>query len=221
VLSTSDLMIGATIDFGSLPDWLSGVGTVGALLLTYALLRRELDARRDEVNDRRRAQARLVTVWWTRVQKDSNKDMTNLMGEWPEEIGFRVWAANSSQEAVYDCWLSIESELAEGAKLLEGSLVVPLPHGFATATGTIISIGTLPPESKVSYYIDHSIVNSLKDITVHFKDTNEREWRRSHGVLEEISEPKPKALKDFNRFEESAHTPDLDEPEKFQREVIS
>jgi hypothetical protein len=195
--NTSDLMmIGATIDFGSLPDWLSGVGTVGALLLTYALLRRELDARRDEVNDRRRAQARLVTVWWTRVQKDSNKDMTDFTGEWPEEIGFRVWAANSSQEAVYDCWLSIESGLAESAQFPEGLSVVPLPFGFARATETIIVIGTLPPESKVSHFIDHNIVSFLKDITVYFKDTNEREWRRHHGVLEEVSEPKPKRVID-------------------------
>jgi hypothetical protein len=59
-----------SLDFGTLPEWLSGIGTVGTLLIAVRVLSRERAERRaDELERRAREwerearQARLVTYW--------------------------------------------------------------------------------------------------------------------------------------------------------------
>ena len=52
----------APSEWGTVADWIGSVGTVGALLLTYRLLRHELHARRVDEDERVWEQARLVTV---------------------------------------------------------------------------------------------------------------------------------------------------------------
>jgi hypothetical protein len=50
------------IDWGSVPDWFGGLGTVGALLFGVLSLRREIRARRREERAARARQARLVST---------------------------------------------------------------------------------------------------------------------------------------------------------------
>lgn len=50
-----------------LPSWLSAVGTVGAFAVALFLLGVQIWDRRGEAQDRRMAQARLVSTWWSDV----------------------------------------------------------------------------------------------------------------------------------------------------------
>src|ERR1700753_851318 len=77
-----------------------------AVILSFFSYRRTLDVRRQEIQDRRTAQARQVTGWWTRVKEDTLEDLTlgNSSGpEWPTEAGFRIWISNNSDDAAYEC----------------------------------------------------------------------------------------------------------------------
>jgi hypothetical protein len=60
--------------WGTVPDYLAAAGTVGAFFAGVRLLRKELDARREDVDGRLRAQARLVAAWCspTHLQVDSD-----------------------------------------------------------------------------------------------------------------------------------------------------
>jgi hypothetical protein len=53
----------AGLEWGTVPDWLSAVGTVGALWAGVLLLRKELDERHDAQRRERELQARLVYCW--------------------------------------------------------------------------------------------------------------------------------------------------------------
>jgi hypothetical protein len=67
--------------------------SLAALVLGYSSFRREQNVRRETLEEKRRAQARLVTAWWTRVSKDTSEDLNlgNMSGkEWPEEAGYRI-----------------------------------------------------------------------------------------------------------------------------------
>jgi hypothetical protein len=48
---------------GTLPDWLAGVGIVGALFVSLRLSSKELDARRAAAEDREKDQAHLIAAW--------------------------------------------------------------------------------------------------------------------------------------------------------------
>jgi hypothetical protein len=45
------------------PDWVTAFGTLAAFAVALRLLAKELAARREQEEDRRRAQAHLVSVW--------------------------------------------------------------------------------------------------------------------------------------------------------------
>lgn len=53
-------MLGS-VEWGTFPEWLSAVGTVGALILAFVLLNREMVAGRQAAQDRRREQAAQVS----------------------------------------------------------------------------------------------------------------------------------------------------------------
>jgi hypothetical protein len=78
---TALLLLVADLKLGTLADWVTALGTVGAFWATYGLLRKELE-------DRRRAQARLVNAW------HEYKAYSKRPG--------RVVVKNGSEEPVYD-----------------------------------------------------------------------------------------------------------------------
>ncbi|MEU3456732.1 hypothetical protein ABZ671_24485 [Micromonospora sp. NPDC006766] len=53
----------ASIDYGSLPAWVSAIGTTGALLINSFLLRKALIERSEALAEKRREQAAKVTAW--------------------------------------------------------------------------------------------------------------------------------------------------------------
>jgi hypothetical protein len=85
-----------TINLGSLPDWFAAAGTVGAFWVTYLLLRKEQKARRELEEDRRQAQARLVSAWATTPEE--RRDPTTGDLRWVTSVVSR----NGSDEPVYD-----------------------------------------------------------------------------------------------------------------------
>ena len=125
---------------------------LAALVLSYLSFRREQNTRRETIRDRRTAQARLVTAWWTRVRQDTLEDLTlgNISGpDWPPEAGFRIWISNSSDDAIYGSMVfaSIEGT-PELAEQLTKNNPVSRPHITDHAKFLAIGTGTIPPRQQ-------------------------------------------------------------------------
>jgi hypothetical protein len=168
-------------DLGSVPEWIGAIGTVGAFAIAIGIYWRE-------VQEGRKSQAILISAWWSRVDPQG-KDIGTFGDAQPrEDVGFRLWIKNSSQEAVYDCFLLAE---AQPHAARDGD-VGPLDLGrFASfADGHIlVGAGVVPPGEALQYFVDGTQIRSLGGTTVLFRDAAGRSWRRSGGVLERDDSP--------------------------------
>ncbi len=63
----------AQAEWGTVPDWVTAFGTLAAFAVALRLLAKELAARREVEEDRRRQQARLVVAWKT-IEPPSESD---------------------------------------------------------------------------------------------------------------------------------------------------
>jgi len=112
----------AQAEWGTVPDWLEAVGTLLAFAVAFRLLAKELTARREYEEDRRREQASQVACW---VEVVEDPDLA--LHPWASEIGTRRVAAvlhNGSEEPVYDCRVHLEIDpAAEGSfsKVVDGA----------------------------------------------------------------------------------------------------
>lgn len=86
-----------TVAWGTAPDWIAAVGTAGALGGAVWLLRVELGRRREEVEDRKRAQAQLVAAWVERADNHRN-----------DESDYHVRIINRSDLPLYQAMLRFE-----------------------------------------------------------------------------------------------------------------
>jgi hypothetical protein len=178
------------LDWGALPDWLSGIGTVAAFFIALILLGKELNARKSAEEDRRRAQARLITIWWKRVVDPETGEIVEPGS--PDDNHFCMFVKNSSQEAVYDCSLQMVARAPEdiepwrnqGPTVAAFSLV-RLPDSLSWI------IGTLPPGETLKVCVQKRYMRHPGDISVEFTDTNERAWIRKRGVLQEKELSRP------------------------------
>jgi hypothetical protein len=59
--------------WGTLPEWLATVGTLLAFVVALRLLFKELESRREDVDVRLRAQARLVAAWVAQISSDETR----------------------------------------------------------------------------------------------------------------------------------------------------
>jgi hypothetical protein len=141
------------------------------------------------MRDKRTAQARLVTAWWTRVRKDTGEDLVlgDFSGpEWPPEAGYRVWVSNSSDDAVYYCvvFAPIEAtpELTEQLTTRE---LISRPYIAVHSDSLTISVGTIPPKHQFPYFIDPALVSSIGRLRIEFTDSDGVDWRRVAGKLTE------------------------------------
>jgi hypothetical protein len=178
-------------------DWIAIVSAVAstftaaiAIALSYISYRRTQDINRQEIRDRRRSQARLITAWWTRVEENSrgaaSRDAESTT--WPEETGYRIWLGNSSDEAAYGCAITADAELTdEGVAELGSKGYTGRPYMIIDKRQVIINAGTLPPRERLSFRLDRSIISSIGKLTIEFRDANGVEWRRVAGVLDERS----------------------------------
>jgi hypothetical protein len=158
--------------YGTLPDWLAALGTLGAFFAGLRLLRKELEARREDVEDRRRAQARLVAAW------TDYQPVPGMLGPPiatpPHEHVFFV--RNGSEEPVYDVSVTMvakDSPFAgdpEAARREDGGLE-------AGAVGAYFSL--VPPGECIRNTIPAEIVpGPYPPCSLSFTDAQERRWKR-------------------------------------------
>lgn len=173
-------------------DWgtvFAATTSLAALILSYLSFRRGQNIRRDTIHDRRTAQARLVTAWWTRVRKDTLEDLVlgdTVEPEWPAEAGYRIWVSNSSDDAVYDCMVFAPIEgTPKLAEQLINNPVIWRPYISYDANFLVIGVGTIPPKSKTPYRIDQTLVSSIGKLRIEFTDSDSVDWRRVAGKLTE------------------------------------
>jgi hypothetical protein len=166
-------------DFGSVPDWIGAFGTIGAFGIAVGIYWQE-------VKDRHRAQATLISAWWSRVDPEG-RNIGSISDSQPDEdVGFRLWVKNGSQEAIYECFL-----IAEAVPTQAPSGDAPVQIGrFANFLDEhiIVSAGIVPPGEAVQYFVDGDQIASLGAMTVLFRDAAGRSWRRQHGTLEQRKE---------------------------------
>jgi hypothetical protein len=172
-------------------DWIAISSTITsaiAVVLSYFSYRRTQDIRRQEIHDKRRSQARLITAWWTRVD-EHNRDALASDAEstvWPEETGYRVWISNSSDDAVYECSISADVQLTDkGIAELEGKGFTGRPYIVIFKKQLMIGVGTLPPKERLPFGLDRSLIRSVGKLTIEFCDSSGVEWRRTAGSLDE------------------------------------
>lgn len=80
------------IDWGTVPAWVSGIGTTGALLVSLRLLAKTLNDRREKLVEDERAQAVKVTVWMPMEEQHT--------------LGRRIVSIRNSSDAVIsDCFV--------------------------------------------------------------------------------------------------------------------
>ena len=83
---------------GTVPDWLEAFGTLAAFAVALQLLAKEL-ARREQEEDRRSEQARLMSAWTTSPVRDIHDDF---------EFWFSVVVKNASEAPVYNVSVLME-----------------------------------------------------------------------------------------------------------------
>jgi hypothetical protein len=98
----------ARIDWGTAPDWIAAVGTVGALAAAVIVFAVELKHRREERKDAEKDQARLVAAWLDGPQIDT---VPNPLGD----IRFPIRVVNRSNLPVSSCLVRLEWEGKPGS----------------------------------------------------------------------------------------------------------
>jgi hypothetical protein len=140
---------------GDVPSWLAAIGTVGAFGVALYLLGVQMRDRREETQDRRMAQARLVAAWLSEMVPTgvaSGAPPTSL-------IDYVVLVRNGSDQPVY-------------------ALVVKLAVGVR---GTFVrQMGELGPlETRELRIKVPGEPRSLPETSIMFGDSGSRVWMRS------------------------------------------
>lgn len=88
----------AQVQLGTLADWLAAVGTIGAFVVTYRLLRHELQ-------ERARGQANSVAAW---VQiEPTDESQASVPGDDGDRYRWVAYVRNASTAPVYGCVVTV------------------------------------------------------------------------------------------------------------------
>jgi len=165
-----------SVEYGTVPDWLAGTGTVGALAVALVLLSQDLRARREVEEDRRRAQASRVVCWLESVKTvvDPLPPGTRV------PLGARhleVILHNGSEEPVFDCRLHVDLDPAAPRTFRAGRRQL-------TLTERMLPPGqTRRPLSLPGADLPHA------NAWMVFTDTSNQRWQRGHtGRLSRLVE---------------------------------
>lgn len=156
----------AQVEWGNAAEWVAAVGTVGALLLTYSLLRKELREFRNAQEDRTMAQATSVAGWAEPRREPHGME---------EDQRWVVLVHNASPAPVYDCV----------ATFIDHSSVDPRRE---------LVFGTVPPGRVADFstgeFVDGCSAVAWPEVELHFTDTRGVHWRRDgNGRLQRVEEP--------------------------------
>ncbi|MFJ6197508.1 hypothetical protein [Micromonospora sp. NPDC092111] len=152
------------IDWGSVPDWFGGLGTVGALLFGVLSLRREIRARRREDRAARARQARLVSAS-ARIEGGGV---------------LRVRVANDSDGPVFDLAVAPEVPTADSG----AGAVVPV----AAVTGPVDRLNG-HRDGELFVTVDRSVdltAYASATVELRFTDQQGNRWRRRGGQEPEL-----------------------------------
>ena len=175
---------------GTIPDWLAAVGTLGAFAVALWLLFKELAARREQEEDRRREQARLVTAWM----------MSKPLSRTEERSAIVI--RNGSDEPVFDGWC----------------VLVASTSRFASERKPVfdweLRWRVLPPHETLEDELDlPQLLTPPWDarIRLSFTDAAGRRWTRyPDGRLVEPNRPRRRSRKDYMNAWIAGELDDLD-----------
>ena len=182
----------AQAEWGTVPDWVTAFGTLAAFAVALWLLAKELTARREYEEDRRREQASRVACWVGMVEQEPGRRlMPEIAGEFPLVVGAVLH--NGSEEPVYDC--RVHLELGPEAT---GSFWKAVAGRFQPGERRLtLTDRTLPPGR-----IQHSLSLGRADLPhvstwMTFTDAAGRRWtRHPDGRLVEPDRPRRRSRKD-------------------------
>jgi hypothetical protein len=165
------------VEYGTLPDWLAGAGTVGALAVALFLLSQDLRARREVEEDRRRAQASRVVCWL-----ESAEDVSEpLPGGVMARIGARhleVVLHNGSEEPVFDCQVHVDLDPAAPERF---ELDPAAPETFVSLRRFTLTERMLPP-GRTRRPLRVGAANlPHANVWMVFTDASNRRWQRGRS----------------------------------------
>jgi hypothetical protein len=150
----------AQAEWGTVPDWVTALGTILAFLVALRLLAKELAAHHEAEEDRRRAQVRLVAGWVTPPRPDPQA---------PANFVFDLVIRNASEEPIYD--LNAVMVPPNGPHANDPEAAPP------TVGAARIQRGTLPPDEYVE--LRFRMVPTMPGILgMSFTDAAGRRWKR-------------------------------------------
>jgi len=171
---TTFLPLAASPDWGTVPDWLAAVGTLAAFAVALRLLGKELAARREQEEDRRRAQARLVNAWLGVKTRESDGEEYSAV------------VKNDSDEPIYQVFTTAGPAVGRFASDPEagrGQAEV-VDHDW---------IMLLPGDAR-----EGPLPGPLLSISLSFTDSQGRRWKRlPYSTLTEVTKRQRRSRKDY------------------------
>jgi hypothetical protein len=162
--------------WGTFPEYLAAAGTVGAFIAGLWLLRKELNTRRDDVDDRRRAQARLVAAWASPPQLQADPDGRD------ERQVFYLLTRNGSEEPVRNVTITLYHPIIRPATPLFKP--PPLQVAFRARYDVLAPQTT---EATDPLRVDQT---SPGPVSIIFRDSQGYMWQQERdGILQLIAAP--------------------------------
>jgi hypothetical protein len=152
--------------WGTLPEWLAAFGTLLAFAVALRLLFKELETRREDVDVRLRAQARLVAAWAAQVKTDETSDRRRTT--------CHLLTRNGSDEPVHNVKVTLYER---------GSAKDSL-HERATHWYSLLAPQTTEAFGPV--YLEEELYFAWSSLTVSiaFRDSQGYSWlREPNGIL--------------------------------------
>jgi hypothetical protein len=175
----------AKFEWGTVPDWATAMGTLLAFAVALRLLFKELDARREYQEDRRREQARLVSAWLDAVFEPPT------MFEW------YIHLRNGSEEPVHDVKITL---VAENSSFAADPEVVRGEGGEFKEAGPFTSDrSVLPPGQPIEEFVPTEFLpEGFPALGLSFTDNRGRRWKRlPNGALIEVTRRQHRSRKDY------------------------
>jgi hypothetical protein len=182
-------LLAAGPDWGTVPDWLAAFGTLAAFFVALRLLAKELAARREQEEDRRTEQARLVAAWMT--------------SKWASETEVRhsIVMRNGSDEPIFDGLCVPVPNTSRYASDPLTLLEPGRPEGTNMMFDYVLTFQILPPhEMRESDLPLPELWTSPWNVAIglSFTDAAGRRWKRyPDGRLVEPDRPRRRSRKDF------------------------
>jgi hypothetical protein len=156
-------------NWGTVPDWIAGIGTAGAFGTTALVLKRESDDRRTRLNYERSEQARRVRLGPIESGPASGKRGIHATRH------FVIKATNASEDAIHD--FSLELHVPNEYEVLD--------RREARAAAEVVAVGQVVPlEFTVTIpwrdANDHTIPTVPVRASLAFTDMTGQRWIRDH-----------------------------------------